>query len=193
MYKENKTIKKQREEIRQLKKERTELKNENNVLVLENQKLQFKNQELEQQLKNYHTADKYQLTTKEDFKISIPFFTFIFITVIAITIILYKNDSSIYGYYLAVISLIISIISTLFDFIKTFFNKHTFKNPKLINFSENIEKSNSILLGLFIAVSMGFFIYWVFNPNPDIVYSNLICSITLLIYFIGLFINKYII
>lgn len=191
MSKKNKEIRKRNEEIRILKKNLSELKTENNNLVLTNENLKNRINELKQQLKYYFDADKNQLTAKEDFKISMPFFVFIFATILIITFISLKNETTILGYHLAVISLIISIISTLFDLARTLLNKHTFKKQKIISFTINIEKSNSILYGLMFIACLAYTIYWIYvKPIPNISKSNFICSVTLCIYFLGLFINK---
>lgn len=102
MSKNDKTIRKLKEENRQLREQNTDIEGRNSLLESENKILRHEKQKISQQLNNYRNADKNQLTSKEDFKISIPILVVLVGFSIAITYCSYKNETNTLGYKLAI-------------------------------------------------------------------------------------------
>lgn len=190
MSKKNKEIRNRNEEIRILKKDLSELKTENNNLVLTNENLESKVNELTQQIKNHSDAENNKLTPKENFVISIPILIVLLVLSITITYFSYKNDTNTLGYKLAIISFIISIISSIYDITKTLLKICVHKNIALLGLSINLESSAVPFLAVIFLAIIFSVLYFYMTPNIDASSSNLLCSITLIIYFFNILINN---
>lgn len=190
MTKGNKQLKKFKETIRQLKKEKKELADKYNIWAAENQRLQNKINELNQQLENYHNADKNQLTPKEDFKISMPTLTALLGLSIAITYLSFKNDTNTLGYVLAVISFLLSTVSSICDITKNILHICKPKKMILIVLLKNLENGISFSTILCFTTFVLSACYFSLKHNYDTTMSNLICSVTLIIYFVNIIANK---
>lgn len=183
MAKDNKITKKLKSEIQLLKKQ-------NNNLISNNTELKNQIINLEDELNQYRNEDTNQLTPKEDFIISLPMLSVLLIMAITITIISYKNESSIIGFVLAVISLIISVVTFFYDFLQTILCVVNPKHKIFIYLQKSMDINSSLLVsvvfaGVVLAVS-----YIGVKEDIDVSSSNWICSITLILYCFDILINK---
>lgn len=185
-----KKIKLQNEEIRQLKNEIIKLKNDNNNLLVTNDNLKNEITELKHHLQNYCDANKNQLTPKEDFKISMPVLTALLGLSIAITYLSFKNDTNTLGYILAVISFLLSVVSSICDIAKSILHICKPKKIIFIVLSQNLENGISFSIILCFATLVLSVCYFSLKQNYDTTLSNLICSVTLIIYFLNILVNK---
>lgn len=152
--------------------------------------MESKVNELTQQIKNHSDADKNKLTPKEDFEISIPILIVRVGFSIAITYCSYKNVTNTLGYKLAIFSFLISIISSIYDIIKTLLKICAHKNIAFLGLSINLESSAAPFLAVIFLAIIFSVLYFYMTPNIDASSSNLLCSITLIIYFFNILINN---
>lgn len=183
MAKKNRITKKLKSEIELLKKQ-------NNDLTSNNIELKNKINNLEDELNQYRNEDTNQLTPKEDFIISLPMISLLLIMAITITFISYKNESSMIGFVLAIISLIISLITLFYDFLQTIL---CISNPKSKIFIY-LQKSMNVNISFFVSIVFAGVVlavsYIAVKEDIDTSSSNWICSITLILYFLDILINK---
>lgn len=192
MSRESERNQRLKNENKNLRDQKETLENENRLLSLENEGLKQKSQSLWQQLESYKSAEENQLTVKEDLKISTLILLVLLVASIVITCNSFKYDTNKLGLILAVFSFIITILSFVFDLAKTLLHKCNLKSVKLISLTKNLDNNISpfvvSLIFTIIIVALFFSNYRITTIMTF--YSNFICSVTLILYFLGLLINK---